>query len=92
MVFAEGLSYQLPLQSHKDAYIWDIGGQATISGKFNTMESIDIDPLGLHNNDVFGADDNFYDCDTHNSSKIRPPSMTWRVAKLEFCRSKYLVP
>ena len=53
MFFAEGLSYQLPLQLTEDACIFDVGGQATISEHFNTMESIHIDPLDLHNDDVF---------------------------------------
>ena len=77
MVFAEGLNYTIPLQSPETAYIWDVGGQAITFGNFNTTISTDTNSVDLFHDDVLGANENFYDCDVHETT---PSYATGRLA------------
>ena len=77
MVFAGGLNYKLPLQSPETAYIWDVGGQAITSGNFNTTISTDTNSVDLFHDDVLGANENFYDCNVHETT---PSYATGRLA------------
>ena len=76
MVFAEGLNYTIPQQSPETAYIWDVGGQAITSGNFNTTISTDTNSVDLFHDDVLGANENFYDCDVHETTPSGPVGTT----------------
>ena len=75
--------YQLlPVNAPNDAFTLDVEGQhqnmpapamdiqgATISENFNTVDQIDFDQHGLFQHDVFGAADEFFNCDTFEKTQ-----------------------
>ena len=69
--------YQLASKLPEITYIWDVNRQTIPSGHFKTTESTNIDSSDLFHNDILGANEFFYDCDTHEKT---PSFATGRLA------------
>ena len=76
-IFTGQQDYKLVSKSPEITYIWDVNRQAATSDYFNTTNSTNVDSSALFHDDVLGANEHFYDRDTHEKT---PSFATGRLA------------